>query len=109
MFGAELRSQRRGASSAGGERTLKTLLRVYAPEVLDLGPLLVDRSRRLRGDIASELERRFREGGLDSVRAYVTELERAQEGVELFRSELAAFIAQAFPLRQDDRRRGDPI
>jgi hypothetical protein len=81
-----------------GDMTLEDLLRVYAPQVLDLAPFLVDRKGQLRRGMSDELERRYRTGGSQGVREYLDELERSHEGLEAFRRELADFIEAEFPL-----------
>jgi hypothetical protein len=48
--------------------------------------------------MAAELERRSAEGGRDAVEAYLSELDRAGDDLELARRRLADFISNHFPL-----------
>jgi hypothetical protein len=79
--------------------SVEDLLRIYAPEVLDLAPALVDRQRMLGTGIPAELERRWLVGGQNAVDDYVEQMRRATDGIEEFRRQLAYFIADEFPLR----------
>ena len=72
-------------------------MRVYAPDLRDQAPLLIIRHRQILDDIAVELERRFDIAGNRALYSYLDELDRAVQGLESFREELATFIRNSFP------------
>lgn len=78
--------------------SLEELLRLYAPDVVKLAPLLEHRHEQLREGIADEIERRLREERRESALAYVEQLESAADGLTEFEDELSRFIRSEFPL-----------
>lgn len=85
-----------------GERerplTAENLLRIYAPEVLELAPRMVERQRQLKDGVADDLEHRYHDEGIESVHRYLLELEHATEGLREARDVLWQFIRREFPL-----------
>jgi hypothetical protein len=77
--------------------TLEQALRVYAPQVLDMAPLLLRRQRQLRVGVAETLEERFESGGSSAVEAYIEDLEETAADIDSFRCSLAEFISTELP------------
>jgi hypothetical protein len=81
--------------------TVEGLLRIYAPQLLELAPLMVERQRQLKDGVAEELERRYRDEGLASLHSCLLELEYAADGLGEVRRLMWEFLRHEFPL-------GDP-
>ncbi|MGH3116927.1 MAG: hypothetical protein ACRDQ2_07400 [Gaiellales bacterium] len=89
-----------------GQATLERVLRVYAPEFFELLVVFSRRKEQLLG-MTDELERRYAEGGRDSVEEYLSELDSAAEGLEEARRRLAQFISSEFPIGSSQDKRDD--
>lgn len=80
-----------------GTGGLEQLLRIHAPEFFDRLVLLDERKRQI-DTIADELEENLRDGGQDALARYLAELDESLTGLEEAHKQLAAFIAEEFPL-----------
>jgi hypothetical protein len=85
------------ARDTSGQETLKSVLRIYAPEFFDLLAVFSRRKEQLLA-MTAELERRHAEEGRESVEEYLSELDSAAEGLHNAQQSLARFIAKTFPL-----------
>ncbi len=80
------------------EVTLEDLLRIYAPQLIEMAPLLMRRQQQLRDGIADELEQRFRAGGRQAVDDYIVDLDCAAKGLESVWEKFDAYLRAEFPI-----------